>query len=84
MKEIIRLKEEIYVSTRIPHGATMSLGELFSMVEGQVKNAFFHKIISEIKFGKRYTFTIDVIDVDENDYYGTIKERFEFKMFELE
>ena len=84
MKEIIKLNQKLHVCTRIPLGSSMSMGEFFSLMEGHVKEDFLHKIISEIKFDKQYMFTIKVVDVSNDYYYGIVEEIFEFTMSELD
>lgn len=89
MREVLTLNRTIHVNTRIPLGTTMSLGELFSLMEDHVKIEFFNHILSKIRFGKQYTFHIEVIsnelleDTIRMDY-GIIRETFQFTMFELE
>ena len=84
MKEVITLFQKLQVGIRAPLGTDMSFGEFISLMEGQVKQEFFHKVFSNIKCGKRYLFSVKVVDADIDSYYDTLQETFEFKMFELE
>jgi hypothetical protein len=91
MKEVVTLKKQLHISTRIPLDGQLSIGEFFSLMEDSCKKEFFNEIVSRIKFNKQYLFKVKVIDAESDSWYnkyymdmGIMQETFEFTMYELD
>ena len=85
MKEVLRLRKCLNINIHSVFHSRVSLGEFLSVMEDGCKKEFLYEIASKIKSGRRYVFSISVVDCGEPHIgMGIVQETFEFTMHEME